>query len=305
MYKPSSPEPEWVEIFNRFGDSVNLKQWKIADRNIASKHTITTYDYWLKRDSFAVVVKDSESFFEVHPNVPAKIFVTASFPSLNNDSDDVVLFDNRNFIIDSIPYKFSWGGGSGKSLERIFADSSSVVFSNFGSCAESTASTPGKINSLTPRNIDAAITQCNVTPQMPFPGSPVTIATTIKNAGKNSFTNVSLKLFYDRNFDSVALPDEQFYQQFVTNTLNFRDSVIIETPFDSIHNGRNQFIATVALAGDERSENNSIVASVNSLHQAHTVLVNEIMYAPSADEPEWVELLNITDDSIHLMNWKI
>ena len=29
------------------------------------------------------------------------------------------------------------------------------------------------------------------------------------------------------------------------------------------------------------------------------------MYAPTGDEPEWVELFNNTSDSLDLMNWKI
>ncbi len=35
------------------------------------------------------------------------------------------------------------------------------------------------------------------------------------------------------------------------------------------------------------------------------VLVNEIMYYPVGDEPEWVELYNTSSDTINLKNWKI
>jgi len=35
------------------------------------------------------------------------------------------------------------------------------------------------------------------------------------------------------------------------------------------------------------------------------VLVNEIMYYPVSDEPEWVELYNTSSDTINLKNWKI
>jgi hypothetical protein len=33
--------------------------------------------------------------------------------------------------------------------------------------------------------------------------------------------------------------------------------------------------------------------------------VNEIVYAPAGDEPEWVEFYNVSPDSINLKNWKI
>jgi hypothetical protein len=35
------------------------------------------------------------------------------------------------------------------------------------------------------------------------------------------------------------------------------------------------------------------------------LLINEIMYVPTGDEPEWVEFYNSAPDSINLKNWKI
>jgi hypothetical protein len=35
------------------------------------------------------------------------------------------------------------------------------------------------------------------------------------------------------------------------------------------------------------------------------ILVNEIMYAPTGDEPEWVELYNASTDTINMNNWRV
>jgi len=45
--------------------------------------------------------------------------------------------------------------------------------------------------------------------------------------------------------------------------------------------------------------------SVNIQCMKGDLLINEIMYAPTGDEPEWVEFYNAAPDSINLKNWKI
>ena len=33
MYAPNSPEPEWIEIFNRSSKVIDMKNYKIADNS--------------------------------------------------------------------------------------------------------------------------------------------------------------------------------------------------------------------------------------------------------------------------------
>ncbi|MBM4165680.1 MAG: hypothetical protein FJ218_01960 [Ignavibacteria bacterium] len=304
MYKPLSPEPEWLEIVNASNDSINLKQWKISDKNIATKHTITTKDFWLKKDSFVVVVKDSESFFEIHPFVLSKVFVVSSFPSLNNDSDDVVLFDNRNAVMDSVHYKSSWGG-SYKSLERIFADSSSLSQSNFGSCIDTARSTPGKINSLTPKEFDIALARMFISPINPLPNSTVSLNTVVKNIGLNTLTSFTIRFYRDANRDSISQINEEIFSDVISQTLNYLDSITFSKMYDSITTGEKYFIVKAEINNDGNLQNNIAYANVTTSILPQSVVVNEIMYAPNGDEPEWVELYNNTGDSLDLKTWKI
>jgi hypothetical protein len=304
MYKPLSPEPEWFEIFNRSNDSINLKLWKVSDKSVATKYTITTKDYWLRKDSFAVVVKDSESFFEVHPFVPSKVFVVSSLPTFNNDSDDVVLFDFRGAMIDSVHYKLSWGG-NGKSLERIFADSSSLSSLNFGSCVDTSRSTPGTINSLTPKQMDVAISKLFISPINPPPHSSVSLSAIVKNVGLNAISNFTVRLYHDENRDSVAQSSEELFSQVVSQILSYRDSITVSQTYNSISVGEHYFIAKAELNGDENEQNNFAYANGTTSILPQSIVVNEIMYAPTGDEPEWIELHNNTNDSLNLKNWKI
>jgi len=38
---------------------------------------------------------------------------------------------------------------------------------------------------------------------------------------------------------------------------------------------------------------------------AEQIVVNEVMYNPKADEPEWIELANITATPFDIANWKL
>lgn len=44
---------------------------------------------------------------------------------------------------------------------------------------------------------------------------------------------------------------------------------------------------------------------INVGYMKGDLLINEIMYAPTGDEPEWVELFNASPDTINLKNWRI
>ena len=46
---------------------------------------------------------------------------------------------------------------------------------------------------------------------------------------------------------------------------------------------------------------------LNSSHYifAEQIVVNEVMYNPKADEPEWIELANITATPFDIANWKL
>ncbi len=53
--------------------------------------------------------------------------------------------------------------------------------------------------------------------------------------------------------------------------------------------------------------NNELIKSFNVFLPGavyNDVVVNEIMYAPSTGEPEWVELYNRTASPINLKKWK-
>jgi hypothetical protein len=88
MYAPSGDEPEWVELYNRSQDTINLKNWRISDNNISTKSIILQTSVIVPPNSYVVIAKDS-NFFMLHPGVSVTI---TNFPALSNTTPDAVVF---------------------------------------------------------------------------------------------------------------------------------------------------------------------------------------------------------------------
>ena len=150
MYAPASPEPEWIEIYNNLQDTLNFKDWKIADLTSQSNPiTITTSDYFLYPNSYLVIAKNNSILLN-HPLIDStKIIYLANLPTLNNDADKVTLFNSNNGLIDEVEYRSSWGGNSPKSLERISPIGLSNDSTNWATSIDCENSSPTRINSVT------------------------------------------------------------------------------------------------------------------------------------------------------------
>ena len=154
MYAPPSGEPEWLEIFNRTSNAINLKNWKLSDASTTI--TITSQDKFIDANSFLVISRDSS--IRNYYNVPSQIII-ANIPSLNNTGDAVVIRDFNGTKIDSVSYLPTWGGSAGgKSLERVSVDSSSNNPANWSTSKNIFNATPGTFNSVTQKDFDFLLT---------------------------------------------------------------------------------------------------------------------------------------------------
>lgn len=305
MYRPTAPEPEWVEITNTSNDSINLKSWKISDNRTASRYTITSTDYYLKQKDFVLITKDSINLYETRPDVAGKIFIVSALPALNNDSDAVVIFDHRGKIIDSAFYKSSWGGAGGKSLERIEPTAPTTLKSNWGTCAHPDGATPNRKNSLTQKDFDLSIRAILFEPVNPITANELMINSAIINKGKLTVENFSIELYLDANKDSVYQSSELIVSSIFSNQINSTDSIIFSQSIATPTVGTYTFIARVIFTNDEDTLNNIKLASVFVGYKSNTIVINELMFAPVGGEPEWFELFNISTDTVNIQNWKI
>jgi len=102
MFMPLTNYPEWIELYNRGNEPQSIDGWQFGDA--ICLHDIPPFT--LQPDSFALLCKDTSTFYDTLCD-GAILIEPSSWPSLNNDVDEVRLFDNAGLPRHSIAYDAS------------------------------------------------------------------------------------------------------------------------------------------------------------------------------------------------------
>jgi len=300
MFSPVGGEPEWIEIFNTSSDSINLKDWSITDVFTTPTTGKIKEDVFINPNSYLVITRDS-SIQNYHRLIQSKI-VVANIPSFNNDKDGVVLKDDRGATIDSVLYSNDWGRTNGYSLERKEINVPSNISLNWGSSVDIEQSTPGRINSVTPKGYDLSVADISFNPRFPVAEDNVFISTKIKNNGSLSAENFSVEFYFDSDSNNVV---DKLLERINGLNLQSSDSLTIQTS-NSLQNLQNKILTAVRIVfeNDEDTLNNYSESSIQPGFASNTILISEVMYSPS-DEPEWFEIFNAGSDSVNLNGWSV
>jgi len=156
MYSPLSGQPEWIEIYNRSASKVNLHEWALSDLD-TTKRSFVQEDAFVESGDYHVFSGASTlpDFFDLPQE---KFTALPSFPGLNNDKDDILIYDLTGQVIDRVSFNQSWGGETGVSLEKINPDISSNDSTNWSTSVAPEGGTPGRQNSIFTRIIPASTT---------------------------------------------------------------------------------------------------------------------------------------------------
>ena len=301
MYAPSPGMPEWMEIVHNCDDTIPITGWKVSDAGTV-RSAITPLNRSILPHSYFIITTDTNAFKNIYTvSVP---IMQSSFSSLNNSGDAVVLYDHNNNMIDSVTFISSWGGGTGKSLERIDTASSSYDQSNWSSSKHTNGATPGVINSVTKKSFDASVVRMSASPQYPVAGNGFSVSSIIKNVGRQILTSVQVQIYIDINKDSLLTANELQYQQEIP-VINPSDSETVQLEFHSLPQGIHWFGTKISAAIDDDTSNNILFYSQSVGIQSHSIVVTEFMYAPPGDMPEWIEGYNTTSSTVSIGGWKI
>ncbi len=298
MYAPEGGEPEWTELYNKSTDSIHLKDWSVNDVISTPALTRIDTDLVILPNSFILLVKDS-SVLEYHRLIPSPMAVL-NLPVLNNDADGIVLKDERGQTMDSLFFSSSWGN-RGKSLERVSASTSTNIPSNWGPSEDVEMGTPGRVNSITPKDKDAALIKISSIPEFPVHGEDVFITAMIKNKGRLSAPYITAEFYIDSDSNNTT---DKLFSSLEGLTLNADDTLLITSSVPIGNLTQNILTAVrVIFPGDEDTLNNYLERVVGPGYGTRTAMINEIMYDPADGEPEWFEIVNISSDSINLKGW--
>jgi hypothetical protein len=301
MYSPQGGEPEWIELYNRTNSTINLNGWKVSDIYTTSTTVTINENVLIEPNSYLVLSRNS-TIYNFHRFIPSQVFVL-SIPALNNDFDGVVIKDNRGLRIDSVLYASAWGGTNGYSLERLSVNAGSNLSTNWGSSKDIEQSTPGRINSLTPKQFDLSVAGLNFNPRFPVEGQDVNVSAFIKNNGSSSAVNFNVEFYIDTDTNNVV---DKLLSVETGLSLSAGDSVNINSTLP-IQKLTTKVLTAVRVvySEDEDTLNNYFEKSVEPGFPTGIVLINEVMYNPATNEPEWIEAVNVSGQEINIKNWSI
>ena len=149
MYSPQNGEPEWIEVYNRGTVAIDFKGWTIEDADSTRPRTLTDSTMLIESDSYVCITQDPPTFLTLFPHVSCPVLQPLNgWPRLNNTGDRIVLRDSTGTSIDALEYDDEWGGGEGRSLERINPDWPSNNSAKWSACVSPSGSTPCDQNSI-------------------------------------------------------------------------------------------------------------------------------------------------------------
>lgn len=282
------PNAEFIELRNVSTKAFNLNGWRIGD---AGGFAGIAVNFILQPDSFVIICPNSAA---ASFSAFGAVVAVSNFPSLNNDNDELYLRSKEGATIHAVAYNTSWYQNAvknqgGWTLEMIDTKNPCSGFSNWSASNDPKGGSPGRKNSVDAVNAD----------QQP----PVLL---------NAFAidSVTLILRFDEPLDSAKAA--------VAGNYNISDGLgsaqhanVIPPVFDMV-----QLRATVALAKNKVYSimarnitdcSGNIIGAYNqaklgraAVADTFDLVINEILFNPTPDGADYVELYNRSNAIIDL-----
>ena len=313
MFNAPPGNNEFIEIYN-LGSSqiVNLNGYKIKYYTSSADDIIAIdTDIILLPNSFAVILEGDYDLVKgiYNSQIPSSALILKidnnSFGSsgmANTTDRHIYLLNSTGDTIDT--YLYSANNNQGFSDEKIFPNKNNSQINWKNSICE--FGTPGYKNSVSQKGNDLLLSSFIISPPAPVLNEMITINVIVKNIGAEPAGIYKLEIYLDKNLDSSVTQDEVIYSE-VRNNLLSKDSSTFITTIQNLSPADHQLIAKVDFKSDEDTLNNvkTLKFTVHSRpNNYNDVVINEIMYAPTSNQPEWIELFNKTNSSINLKNCK-
>ena len=286
MYAPSPSSNEFIELYNRSEQAVNLAHLEYADEN-RNFSAVASSDTLLAPDEYVVLARDPMAFQNAFPST--SFLAPNDWDALNNGGDTILLrHASSGTTIDSVTYDPSWGGSDGNSLERIDPDGPSNRASNFGTSQASAGATPAAQNSIfNPDETPPTMTQ--VTPSPSGDSLFVRFSEPV-DPGTVSASAFTLNATGTAAVHAASVSDTAAVQ--VVCLLN-----------GSLSSGTFTLVAT-GVADRQANVQNETETSfryfVPETPKPSDLVITEILYAPAPTSTEFIEVYNRSDKTVDL-----
>ncbi|MDY6915340.1 MAG: FlgD immunoglobulin-like domain containing protein, partial [Candidatus Cloacimonadota bacterium] len=226
-------------------------------------------------EDYLVICEDESYLLQCYPHINEdKIIQASSWTALNNLQESLVLHDECGTLLDSLFYDGS-SLPSGLSLERVDPYSDADV--QWHPCEDELGCTPTLANSVLPFTKDLQLNTLSLTMQ----NNQLKHRIFIENAGLENIDQADLQCFCARNAQEFNLEWE--------NQIEIGDSLDYQF-YTDLPEENGYYVYKYFLDAEEDAflTNNSDYNFYNK--DALPIVVNEIMFDPLEEEPEWIEI---------------
>ena len=275
----SLPSNEWIELKNVSPNPINLQNWRIGD---ATGQSGPMPNFVLQPDSFVIVCTGSAV---AAMQVYGRVISVTSFPSLDNDGDQLFLRSNTGLTIHAVSYTLSWYQNAVKSdggwtLEMIDTKNPCAGISNWKASTDTRGGSPGIKNSVDAANNDQ--------------GAP-----SIKNA--YAIDNLNIVIVFDEPVDSLKGATLANYS--IDGGASIQTATSISPLFDRIQLRLNtamqpNTVYTITVNNVTDCRNNGIGTRNKAKvglpvdAAAMEMVINEILFNPKSGGSDYVEFYN-------------
>lgn len=275
----SLPPNEWIELKNISAVPVNLQNWRVGD---ATGQSGPMPNFILQPDSFVIVCTGSAV---AAMQVYGRVISVTSFPSLDNDGDQLFLRSNTGITIHSVSYSSNWYQNAVKSdggwtLEMIDTKNSCAGMNNWKASTDVRGGSPGIKNSIDAVNAD----QTGPSLQRAY-----------------AIDNLNIILVFDEPLDSLKGATLTNYT--LDGGLSIQSATTLTPSFDKVQlrlaNPMQANMVYNLIANNVTDCKNNLIGIKNKTKiglavdvVAGEMIINEILFNPKSGGNDYVEFYN-------------
>lgn len=283
------PEAEYLEVYNSSDQILSLEGTFLTD---ATSSTRLPKEDILPGEYMILTPHNSANQFDPE----GKVLGIRNWPSLNNQSDIVSLYNSAGTLIYSVGYSDSWyrssvKAGGGYALEMIDLGYPCLETTNWTAAEHTQGGTPGYANSVQNANPDLigpkmlqAVASDQSTIRVTFNEKLNTSEINIDNfSGNLNLSFITLTVLDNRTIAITTLED-------------LRQNTVYELTADNITDCSGNLIGI----NDKQLE-----LIIPGEEEELDILINEVLFNPKSGSPRFVEIYNHSEKFIDLKGWQL